>query len=813
MAGLVLLAGLMPLQGQAETTTRVQPLAEIRRTTDGIPHIKARDWRGLGHGLGFVQAQDALCTLADGFVTFEGRRSLYFGADERPAHNATFGRAKNLELDLFFKAFATPQVLAEYRRHQPAGLNELIDGFAQGYNRFLADARAGRVARQDRPACLDQPWVRPITSEDIFRRMVAANLAAGYARFVPEIVNAAQPEAPAASAPGATDADRLGADALRTRLANRVGDLAGLGSNMIAIGQRGTGEAGGVLFGNPHWFWGGPDRFYQAHLTIPGQVDVAGVSFLGIPVIMIGFNQHVAWSHTVSAARRFGLFELALAPAAPTRYRVDGVAEPMQATTVSVEVRGEGGGAPRTVSRTLYRTRLGPLVDLGGYDPAFGWGTQQALAIRDVNEANYRIFSTFFQWNQARSLDEFVAIQKREASMPWVNTAAIGRGDGRVWYADIGAVPNTPDALRKACATPLSQAFAGFDPITPFLDGSRSACEWQVDAAAAQPGAMPARDQPGIFRDDYVANMNDSHWLANPSAPLEGYASVLGGERQALSLRGRQGHRIAGAMVERAAPSAAAMSRRLMAEVLGARAHSADLFKDELLAQACRQPRVALPAAPAASASGAPPQAMAPRVVDVGEACQVLRRWPNTARASDRGSVLWDAFWLGVARIPEAALYAVPFSAEQPLSTPRAPRADPRVAQALAAAVVTMADKGWPLDAPRGSLLFARSEGRPVPMYGGCHFAGYFTVACTEGGGYELGPSSEGNSYLQMVSFGRKGVEAFTLLAHGERETAVANGAGGSAVRRYARQDWLRLPFQEHEIQRDRALALTVLYP
>lgn len=46
--------------------------AQIRRTQDGIPHIKADDWGSLGYGFGYVQAQDDLCTLADSFVTWRG---------------------------------------------------------------------------------------------------------------------------------------------------------------------------------------------------------------------------------------------------------------------------------------------------------------------------------------------------------------------------------------------------------------------------------------------------------------------------------------------------------------------------------------------------------------------------------------------------------------------------------------------------------------------------------------------------------------------------------------------------------------------
>ena len=303
---------------------------EIRRTTDGIPHVRADSWRELGVGAGYVQAQDALCTLAEAFVTYEGRRAWFFGADGRPARNSTFGKPKNIDLDFFFRAQADEAMVARYRASNPPALNELVDGFAAGYNRYLADVREGR----QRPAgrtCLKQPWVRDISADDIYRRMYAAQIAAGYARFVTEIANAKPARPDNAAARDATPAPAADDTALRDLLAQSIGDQPGLGSNMFALGREATGGDDAVLFGNPHWFWGGPDRFYQMHLTLPGRLDVAGATFLGVPIIMLGFNDHIAWSHTVSAARRFGLFDVALDPADPTRYQIDGGTEAMTA--------------------------------------------------------------------------------------------------------------------------------------------------------------------------------------------------------------------------------------------------------------------------------------------------------------------------------------------------------------------------------------------------------------------------------------------------------------------------------------------------
>ncbi|MFC0669693.1 penicillin acylase family protein [Azotobacter chroococcum] len=804
------LSALAPaLQAKSAGEASAEALAggvEIRRTTDGIPHLRAASWRGLGLGVGYVQAQDALCTLAEAFVTYEGRRAWFFGAEARPARDSTFGRPKNLDLDFFFRGFADAALVERLRAEQPPELHELFEGFAAGYNRYLAEARRGQDA--GRRTCLDQAWVREIGADDLYRRLYAAQIAAGYARFIPEIVNA-KPAAPRVAAAGGDDA------ALRARLAKRIGERAGLGSNVLAFGRQATGEEGALLFGNPHWYWGGPDRFYQMHLSIPGRLDVAGVAFLGVPVVMLGFNEQVAWSHTVSEARRFGLFELKLDAADPTRYLVDGRVEPMVAREVSVAVRDENG-EPRSVARTLYSTRFGPVVDLGGHNAAFGWSATHALAIRDVNTENFRIFRNFFYWNQAKSLDEFIAIQRREAAVPWVNTVAIARGDGRVWYGDVGAVPNVTDELREACSTPLAKGFARLDAAAPFLDGSRSECAWRTDDEAVQPGAMPARGMPQLLREDYVANMNDSYWLSNVHQPLEGFPAVLGGERQPLSLRGRLGHRIAEELSRGAPQPAQALSRQLMQAVLTPRAYSAELFKDELLAQACAQPVVALDGADleAAEPGGSVKVGLAARKVEVARACEVLRQWSGKADADDRGALLWEAFWARLERIPDDALYRVAFSREAPLDTPRAPgRDDGRVARALAVAVEALAARGQALDAPLSSERFVASGGGRLPLYGGCHSAGYFTVACPYEGDERLGPNALANSYLQVVHFGPDGVEAHTLLAHGQDETAVDNGRGSAPVARYARKDWLRFPFREADIARDPQLGRVVLQP
>ncbi|SAH99273.1 beta-lactam antibiotic acylase [Bordetella ansorpii] len=766
-----------------------QPRVEIRRTTGDVAHVRADDWYGLGLGAGYAQAEDALCTLADGYLTYAGERSLHFGPDGRRAQGR-YATESNLDLDVFFRAVAGPVQVRAFEQDQPPALRQLVQGYAAGYNRYLASQPAGQ-------SCAGQPWVHPIAPQDVYRRMIAASLAGGYARFAKAIAIAAPPGvATPGTAPSSSAQRPAGTQNLAALLQSELGVAGGLGSNGMAWGADATGQEQGVLFGNPHWFWGGPDRFHQIHLTLPGQLDVAGVAMLGAPVVMIGFNHDIAWTHTVSAARRYTFTSLELDPADPTRYRVDGRSLPMRAHRITVPVR-HADGSVGTVSRTLYDSRFGLLLRLDNDGAALGWSRQRAWAIQDVNASSHGAFANFLQWGAARSLDAFVDIQRRMAAMPWVNTVAIGRNDGRVWYADVGAMPNVPDTLRARCASPMAAALASVDPYVPVLDGSRSECGWMRDPRAAVAGAMPAAAMPQLLARDYVANMNDSHWLPNPAHRLEGFAANLGGERQPLRLRARQGLAIAQALATPPARSAAALAERAGAALLDAHSYTAQHFRAGVLDQACD------PAAPPAASEAS----------DIGAACRILRTWSGAADAQARGALLWEAYWQRLSRVPARRLYARPFSAEDPLHTPGAPTL-PRdeLRRLLAQALDDLRARAIAPDDPLGAHRYVQLGGQTVPLFGGCEDSGYFTIACPARGAQAMSAAAYGNSYLQLVYFDAQGVHARTMLAHGQQDSALAGGPGGDSVRRHAQRTWLDFPYADADIARDPALRTRWLY-
>src|SRR5215210_8112927 len=95
---LPLLAAALLLPASGALAAKTGYRAEIRRTTGGVPHIKARDYGSLGFGYGYAYAQDQLCEYANMIVTVSAQRSRYFGTDADSPNGGT-----NLQSDFFWK--------------------------------------------------------------------------------------------------------------------------------------------------------------------------------------------------------------------------------------------------------------------------------------------------------------------------------------------------------------------------------------------------------------------------------------------------------------------------------------------------------------------------------------------------------------------------------------------------------------------------------------------------------------------------------------------------------------------------------------
>jgi acyl-homoserine-lactone acylase len=639
--------------------------AQIRRTEYGIPHILARDYGSLGFGYGYAFAQDNLCVMADRVVTLRGQRSQYFdpAADSGdPLESA----GTNLESDTYYRGLRQSGVVERLlARPAPLGptdaLREMVDGYVAGYNRYLRDT--GVAALPD-PTCRGKAWVEPITALDVWSGIYDLNAFAGTARFRQAIVSASPP---AAGVPGTASPSTI-----------PVNEADGTGSNGWALGRDATRDHDGMLLANPHFPWAGYARFYQVQLTIPGVLNVEGASLSGTPVVEIGHTQGVAWTHTVSSAQRYTLFQLDLVDGDPTSYLVDGQTVAMSKQTVTVTVRGADGQLS-TIERTLYGSQYGPVL-------ATGWTATTAFAIRDVNADNLRSMNEWLAMGTAQNIAQLRAAQDTYQGNPFTNTIAVD-ASGTTYFADASVVPYVTDADAARCIT-TAEGQARY-PETFILDGSTSGCTWGDDPDAVQPGIFAPSHIPRLTRTDYVANSNRSPWLTNPAAPLSDYPAIFGDTGTERSLRTRLGldmiaQRLAG--TDGLGPPGFTLPT-LQATMLGNHNFSAEVGRDDVVAM-CR-------AHPVLTATDGTP-------VDVSAACAVLADWDSRADVDSPGEVLWKTFFEQL-NSQGNSWWRVPFTPAEPLTTPRGINGDdPTVQQALADAVQSLQANQIPLDSTVG---------------------------------------------------------------------------------------------------------------
>ena len=520
------------------------PRATITRTSYDIPHIVANDYTSLGYGEGYATAQTSICNLADTVMTARGERSRWLGPGKRYDDGVTLD-ATNLQTDTLFTDIANRGVVDRLLADPKAGPGEetraLVRGYAAGINRYLR--RIGGIEPRHRPV-VPRPRLRPARrhAHDIWAAIYAANLLASAGVFVPQIADAAPPSAtdPGLPAPPVSAGFAAPPTDLPTKKALRAGlgkdPDAPFGSNATAVGSDVTTTGKGMVLGNPHFPWRGRYRFTQFQLTIPGHYDVAGAGLIGSPVVNIGWNNDVAWSHTVSTAYRFTPYEYKLVPGSGTSYLTEAGPTELTRRTVKVQAR-LADGRVATVTKHVYRTHEGYVLDAP--DVLMPWSHTSFFAMRDANAEQLRTLDTFHRMGKAHDVASLLAAQDRGAGMPWVNTIAADRA-GHVLYADHSVVPNVPDDLVQQCSTPTGVVLEQLAGL-PALDGTRaqSSCAWRSDADAERPGIFGPRNLPSETRRDWVMNANDSYWLPNPKQPLEGYAGIIGCEQCERTLRTR----------------------------------------------------------------------------------------------------------------------------------------------------------------------------------------------------------------------------------------------------------------------------------
>jgi len=226
---------------------------------------------------------------------------------------------------------------------------------------------------------------------------------------------------------------------------------AGVGSNNWAVHGSKTANGYPILAGDPHLSLSLPSIWMEMQLHAPGY-NAYGVTFQGIPGILIGFNEYVAFSETNTGSDVMDWYEIEFRDASKNEYWYDGAWNPTTKRIEKIEVRGG-----ETIIDTLVFTHHGPVMRANPNDTL---GDPIYHAMRWIGHEAGNSLATFIGLNKAKDYDDYVTALENYVAPAQNFVFASNEGDVAIWVN--GRFPNKWDYQGQTVS-----------------DGSDPAYDWQ----------------------------------------------------------------------------------------------------------------------------------------------------------------------------------------------------------------------------------------------------------------------------------------------------------------------------------------------
>ena len=399
----------------------------IRRDANGIPHIFAESDCDLFFGFGFAMAEDRLFQLDWLRRKGLGRLSEIIGSE-------------GVELDTIARTVGLNRIAAAEWSRLSSSVQETLEAFSAGVNALIESRRDNLPIEF---ALLDykpEPWspVDSLAIESEFRWYLTG-------RFpvicMPEIAKRELGDGPLYEAYLLSEIDdesilhpgeyEAAAEQPLEPVGESVADPdASTGSNNWVIAGRKTATGAPLLASDPHIAFEAVSCWYEAHLC-GGSFNVAGMAYAGMPAIMFGRNERVAWGITNNICSQRDLYQERTSDEHSGCFEYDGEWQPARELTETISVRDA-----EPLEKTIRFSKNGPIVDEILPAPANQLGPV-SLRWRGMSQGGW--LTSLLDMDRAGSVSEF-----REALRPWhVPTFAlmIADVDGHIGFQASGRVP------------------------------------------------------------------------------------------------------------------------------------------------------------------------------------------------------------------------------------------------------------------------------------------------------------------------------------------------------------------------------------
>ena len=414
----------------------------------GVPTIHASSVADAMFGLGYVHAKDRLWQLEFERRVGSGRLAEALG--------------KGLvDADRFLRTIGFRRAAESAWRELSPESRTPFEAYARGVNAFVATSPARPI--EFRILRIDPEAWRPEDSL-VWAKMMAWDLAGNardeirLARFAsavgperarellpvagtePSILTPEEwsPPGKPASSPAACRMPNSGPWLALGNEFDRVADLGfggeTLGSNSWVLSGARTETGKPILANDPHLGLRTPSVWYLARIDAPGYA-LSGATLPGIPGVIIGHNDRIAWGVTSLEPDVQDLFVETVDPADPSRYRHRGAWKSFSVRSETIRVRG-GPDVALAVRESIH----GPIVtDVFGGAAALG----KAVALRWTGlDDGDRTAEAFFALGRARDWNGFLAAVALLKVPP--QNFVYADVDGHVGFVTAGELPIRP---------------------------------------------------------------------------------------------------------------------------------------------------------------------------------------------------------------------------------------------------------------------------------------------------------------------------------------------------------------------------------
>ncbi|MEZ4868111.1 MAG: penicillin acylase family protein [Caldilineaceae bacterium] len=370
-------------------------VVDVIRDGAGVPHIFATTDHDAIFALGYLHAQDRLWQMEMNRRIGNGRLSEVLGESA-------------LNVDKFQRTMGYARVVRQNFETLPSSARMLLESYAAGINAWLAENHTLP------PEFLilgitPEPWT--VYDSLVWAKMMAWDLAGDYdlellraqltaavgaqraAQLLPAYPKDALTILPADFTTPAT-ADLLRLDTELQDLFHLGG--AEVGSNNWVVSGQHTQSGKPLLANDPHLGTSIPSTWYLVELQ-GKTLHITGSTLPGLPAVVIGHNEHIAWGMTNLNPDVQDLYIEHINPANPNQYAIGDSWAEMEIAEEFIYSKG----ATKPLRWAARRTRHGPLIS----DVT---DTPTAMALRwTALDNDDTTVAAFFAMNSARNWDEF----------------------------------------------------------------------------------------------------------------------------------------------------------------------------------------------------------------------------------------------------------------------------------------------------------------------------------------------------------------------------------------------------------------------